>query len=174
MVSELYDLPTEGVSLTKSNCMLEKYFQIAKKNTKLYLIILEGSTSQQFNIQLDSISFTEFPPIVKKYHYLRCLLEGGVILSARDDSQETKVYPDWKKSCNMWKNTSNPHYHFYINQRMCLIVAPSGNYLLSRDHFLLVSDLCSQRFILTLSCFMAENLRLEQYPRISGLEYMLE
>ncbi|UHK03252.1 MAG: RNA-dependent RNA polymerase [Hangzhou rhabdovirus 5] len=126
-----------------------------------------------------------FPFLIRLYNF-RNFLEDAVCLSAKPvrfihrDSSTTK---SWTPLCSKWGNwikawkgvweTSSGVYTFYVSRNYFILKTPDRIFLSTRNHFLLYSDLISQRFIIFLTCILAEIFNRENYPPIPAITVML-
>nr|QPZ88392.1 RNA-dependent RNA polymerase [Soybean thrips rhabdo-like virus 3] len=83
--------------------------------------------------------------VLQRPYLVRCVLQEGVILSG---SKNQKAFENWERdpTNSLWVYQT-PSLTLCVGQHISLIVVPNhGSYLASRDHFLCLADLASDRY----------------------------
>lgn len=116
---------------------------------------------------------------------LRALLEQGVCLTAKASRQsrshDLKCWKSWKPGKEYTEDTKNFYCNLqgrtrlWVDSEFMMIKIPSGQiWMGSRKHFLMFSDIISQRFLILLSSVIAEVLGKANYPRVATLNKIFD
>nr|QMP82194.1 RNA-dependent RNA polymerase [Coleopteran rhabdo-related virus OKIAV28] len=118
---------------------------------------------------------------LRNFYNLRCFLEEGVCLSATTRTRKWTQNPTRTEFTEgVWTlSKKEDNLTFYqgklgdlevtMGEKWVVIIFKRKFYLTTRDHFLLISDIFSQRFISLFSCILADLRQLQNYPSPSLL-----
>ncbi|UHR49895.1 MAG: RNA-dependent RNA polymerase [Hangzhou rhabdovirus 1] len=104
------------------------------------------------------------------YYATRVWLEEGVMLSGSPNSRPVQ----WKKNISGVSYHDSPSLSVYITSNLCLIVMQSRTCLVSRDHFLILSDLASQRYIILHTLLLERGYHERSLPGCDFFKSVIE
>lgn len=128
----------------------------------------------------------EFRKIMGLYNFRR-FLEQGVCLSAKFKKSfsepQMNMYPSWTPVLDEREELlgfrgildfMSAGFDVTIFGNTCLFTILGEHYLTSRGHFLLISDLISQRFIILLTALLARKLKKQNYPKFESFPHLFK
>lgn len=133
----------------------KKQQDVAAEMWRINLSVIQNTGNCNLPLQ-----FPAFDPahqdLLLKYYSRRCFFEEAVLVTGSDHAEDME---HWKKlpGTSLWSAVL-PGYRFIAGKSIFIIITNKGISLLSRDHLLVFSDLCAERYILLLTCIKSEQL----------------
>lgn len=172
---ELPNLMTIALQ-SKSSIECSKSFQNHLLNASFLLQCNKNKDEVLSKSSFDEKTLTQsvsqhpwFPDLIKLYN-MRSFLEQGVCLTAKPLSisreADLKEWIKWTESNvqNAYAGSFSPNFKVVLCSNISILEINDDLYIGTRDHFLLLCDVFSQRFLCLLSCILAEIFKYNNYP----------
>ncbi|AJG39120.1 RNA-dependent RNA polymerase [Sanxia Water Strider Virus 5] len=143
-----------------------------------------GDHPEKYALLILSLQHHQMQPEIEGLYNLRCFLEQGVCLSAkplkfsREDSiKEWTFWSPVDEENRLWAgslSTGSSFLQIIIGRNVCYLNYNGIDYISSRNHLLMLSDVISQRLLCYISCIWAQNLNKTNYPTPETLTRVFE
>lgn len=134
---------------------------IAREMWKINVTVINQTGHSGLPPILPTLS-PSFIKLLQDHYARRCFFEEAVLVTGSDNA---KGQYHWKAldDTGLW-TASLPGYKFIAGKSIFVIITQKGVSLLSRDHLLVFSDLCAERYILMLTCGTSQNIQRRSLP----------
>nr|QMP81799.1 RNA-dependent RNA polymerase [Hemipteran rhabdo-related virus OKIAV30] len=122
-------------------------------------------------------------PKLQRYFFLKQIFGVGAILSAsgpvstkfKEEARKNPAYQWWNHLGKGVYSFELYGFHMAVGPNLSFFQWPTGEYWLAdRNHFIMISDLLSQRFLLQLVALIASENDLLNYPTVEDLSFVYE
>lgn len=182
LLQRLHNVGVHGPAPEDDHVNLRKHMQVSSQLTDL--------TGHQFLPPeiLDKVADLMAPEknlpdwsFIRRYHALRSRLEQGVILTMKPGRHslraDLKAYRHWRVAELMGglrggyvvKTSIDGFGEIYLSSRHVIIKNEYGNWLGTRDHYLMLHDCVVQRWVCCYSVCLASYLKQTNYPSLEVL-----